>query len=252
MARRYITLASLTAIAGALFALSADFASSQAGLRQTSGYTLTEKRPDRSTAERFQFDYVNPDDPGGKPRPVRQVVTILPHTARFDVSAPDSCTAGDEELMARGSDGCPSDSAIGGGVVTVDTGLPGDARIVTADVEFFNNAHDPDGEFIYLNTVRGSGARTVIRADVTQRRTVTKVDALPGAPPDGGAIDTVDVEVADVSRVVDGKRRHYITTPGRCPSDRRWIARVSFVYEDGVTQTLPTTNRCSRPSRRSR
>jgi hypothetical protein len=220
--------------------------------RQTASYTLTEKRPGLSTAEHFKFDYVNPDDPGGKPPAVRKVVTLLPHTARYDVSVPGSCTASDEELMTRGADACPEDSAIGGGVVTVDTGLPGDARIVTADVKFFNNAQDPDGEFIYVNTVRGTGARTVIRADVTQRKTVTNAGMLPGTPPDGGSIDTVDIEVANVSRVIDGRRRNYITTPKRCPSDRRWITSVSFTYDGDVTQTVPTASKCSRPSRRSR
>jgi hypothetical protein len=251
-ARRDLTLATLVAAVIALLAVSADHAASQAGLRQTSIYTLTEKRPNQSTAERFRFDYVNPDDADAKPPAVRRVETILPHTARYDASVPGSCTASDEELMAQGSDVCPADSAIGGGVVTVDTGLPGAARIVTADVEFLNNAEDPDGEFIYLNTVRGTGARTVIRADVTLRKTITVVDTLPGAPPEGGSIDTVDVQVANVSRVIDGKRRHYITTPKRCPADGRWIARVSFSYGDGVTQTMPTSNRCSRPARKPR
>jgi hypothetical protein len=245
-ARRH-PIAALLGGAALLFALPADFAASQAGMRQTSSYTLTEKRPDRSTAERFRFDYVNPDDPDGKPRAVRRVVTLLPHTARYDPTAPGSCTASDEELTARGAEACPADSVIGGGVVTIDTGLPGSARIVTADVVFFNNAHDPKGEFIYLNTVRGSGARTVIRADVTLRKTITDAGMLPGTPPEGGAIDTVDFEVANVSRVVDGKRRHYITTPKRCPAERRWTAKVSFSYEDGVTQTVPTTSRCTRP-----
>lgn len=241
--------ATLLAAAGALLALGAGSASSQEdSLRQTSSYTLTEQRPARSTAERFQFDYVDPGDPEAKPPAVRRVVTILPHTARYDPSVPGSCTADDAELMARGGAACPPDSAIGGGVVTVDTGAPGPGRIVTADVEFFNNAQDPDGEFIYVNTVRGSGARTVIRADVTLRKTVTDAGMLPGTPPDGGAIDTVDVEVANVSRVIDGRRRNYITNPRRCPPDGRWIARVSFTYADGVTQTMPTSNRCTRRS----
>ena len=132
-ARRH-PIAALLGGAALLFALPADFAASQAGMRQTSSYTLTEKRPDRSTAERFRFDYVNPDDPDGKPRAVRRVVTLLPHTARYDPTAPGSCTASDEELTARGAEACPADSVIGGGVVTIDTGLPGSARIVTADV----------------------------------------------------------------------------------------------------------------------
>jgi hypothetical protein len=237
----------LLASVGALLAMCAGAALAQDGPRQTSSYTLSGKLPGQSTGERFQFDYVDPAEPGAKPPAVRRVETILPHTARYDPSVPGSCTADDAELMARGADACPPDSAIGGGVVTVDTGAPGEARIVTADVKFFNNAEDPGGEFIYLNTVRGSGARTVIRADVTLRKTVTAVDMLPGTPPEGGVIDTVDVQVSDVSRVIDGRRRHYITNPRRCPADGRWIARVTFVYEDGVSQTVPTVNRCKRP-----
>jgi hypothetical protein len=242
------TIGRLCAIAaiGALVALCAAVASAQDGARQTSESTLTAKLPGKSTGERFRFDYVNPDDPEAKPPAVRRVETILPHTARYDASVPGSCTATDAELQLRGAEACPPDSAIGGGVVTVDTGVPGEGRIVTADVEFFNNAEDPDGEFIYLNTVRGGDARTVIRADVTQRRTITEVGMLPGVPPEGGVIDTVDVRVANVSREVNGKRRHYITTPKRCPSSGQWITRVSFAYEDGVEQTVPTANRCVR------
>ena len=248
-ARRQLPLA--VAVASALAAAGPGaMAAAGPGSRQTARYALTATLPGQSTSEHFQFDYVNPDDPAGKPPAVRRVETILPHGARYDTSAPGSCTADDAELTLRGSEACPPDSAIGGGVVTVDTGLPGDARIVTADVRFFNNAQDPDGEFIYLNTVRGTGVRTVIRADVTQRRTITEVGTLPGAPPDGGVIDTVDVEVAGVSRIVDGKRRRYITTPKRCPG--AWIARVTFVYEDGVSQTVPTANRCTRRGPRSR
>jgi hypothetical protein len=248
-ARANTRLGWLMAVAGALLGIYVAAASAGDGSRQTATYELSQKRPAHSTAERFRFDYVNPDDPAAKPPAVRRVETILPHTARYDASVPGSCTADDAELMRRGSEACPPDSAIGGGVVTVDTGLPGEARIVTVDVEFFNNAEDPDGEFIYLNTVRGGGARTVIRADVTQRKTVTEVGALPGAPPDGAAIDTVDVTVSDVSRTVGGKRRHYITTPRRCPAGRRWTARVTFVYDDGVSQTVPTVKRCTRRAR---
>ena len=229
-----------------LIAVSAALAPAAESPYQTSSYTLSEKRTARPTAERFQFDYVNPDDPDAKPPAVTQVVTILPRGARYDTSAPGSCTASDEELELQGAAACPADSAIGGGVVTVDTGAPGPGRIVTADVEFFNNAEDPDGEFIYVNTIRGSGARTVIRADVTRRRTITNVDMLPGTPPDGGAIDTVDVTVAKVVRRVGGKRRAYITTPRRCPRSRRWIAKVRFSYGDDYSQTVATPNRCKR------
>src|SRR5207247_6235597 len=145
-----------------------------------------------------------------------------------DPSVPGSCTASDAELMALGAQACPEDSAIGGGVVTVDTGFPGPARIVTADVEFFNNASDPQGEFIYLNTVRGSGARTVIRADVRRRKTITEASMLPGTPPDGGAIDNVDLTVL----AAGSGSGDYITTPRRCPARGFWTTHVRFTYAD--------------------
>ncbi len=213
--------------------------------RQTSSYTLTEQRPNSPTSEHFVFDYVNPDDPNAKPPAVRKVVTILPRGARFDTSAPELCTASDAELMAQGGAACPAGSAIGGGVVTVDTGFSGEARYITADVEFFNN----DDEFIYVNTVRGSGARTIIRAAVERRQTITDAGMLPGTPPDGGAIDTVDVRVENVSN--DG--RNYITTPRVCrgrKSDPHWTTRVQFTYADGVTQTVPTQTPCARGAKR--
>ena len=207
--------------------------------RQASSYLLTEQRPSRGTSELFVFDYVNPDDPDAKPPAVRKVTTILPRGAYYDTAAPALCTASDAELTAEGGDACPAESAIGGGVITVDTGAPGPERYVTADVEFFNNTD----EFIYVNTVRGTGARTVIRAAVERDRTITNADMLPGTPPDGGAIDTVDIRVENVS---SGKR-DYITTPPVCrgrKGDRHWTARVQFTYADGVTQTVPTKTPC--------
>lgn len=214
--------------------------------RQTASYTLSKKRAGASTAEHFVFDYVNPADPQAKPPAVRRVTTILPKGGRYDTSAPEQCTASDAELTAAGGSACPEGSRLGGGLVTVDTGAPGPGRIVEADVEFFNN----EDEFIYLNTVRGSGARTVIRAEVTRRRTITDAPMLPGTPPDGGAIDTVDVVVDDVSRVVDGERRNYITTPRRCPKDRTWTARVRFEYDGGYSQTTGTENPCRKRKQR--
>jgi hypothetical protein len=208
--------------------------------RQESHYTLSQHRPHHGTSEHFVFDYRNPDDPSGKPPAVRRVVTILPRHAHYDPSIPGSCKASDAELMALGGQACPRNSAIGGGVVTVDTGAPGPGRIVTADVEFFNNATDRRGEFIYVNTVRGTDARTVIRANVKRRKTVTNAGMLPGTPPDGGAIDTVDLKVS----AVHSKSGNYITTPRRCPARGFWKTKVRFTYADDVTQTVPDHSRC--------
>jgi hypothetical protein len=235
-----------------VLAVAAGTASAVDSPYQTSSYTLTQKRIARPTGEHFKFDYVNPDDPDAKPPAVQKVVTVLPRGGRYDPSVPGSCTAGDEELMASGAAACPEDSAIGSGVITVDTGVPGPGRIVTADAQFFNNAEDPDGEFIYLNTIRDTGARTVVRADATRRRTITTAPLLPGTPPDGGSIDTVDVKVTRVVRTVDGVRRSYITTPPGCPRSRTWLARVRFIYGDDYSQVVATPNPCRRPAEEAR
>jgi hypothetical protein len=212
------------------------------GSRQTSSYTLSQQKPGKSTSEHFVFDYVNPDDPDAKPPAVRRVITVLPLKAHYDTAAPARCTASDAELMADGASACPAGSALGGGTITADTGFDGPARIIESDVEFFNNAD----EFIYLITTRGSGARLVIRADVTRRKTITEADMLPGAPPDGTAVDQVDVKVGPFSTVRDGVRRNYITTPAHCPRRGYWVTAVRFVYADGVGQTVKNRVRCDR------
>ena len=86
----------------------------------------------------------------------------------------------------------------------------------------------------------------MVRADVTRRRTITEAPMLPGTPPDGGAIDTVDVEVLRIARTIDGRRRAYIRTPRKCPEDRTWTAKVRFTYGDDYSQTVPTDNPCRR------
>lgn len=83
----------------------------------------------------------------------------------------------------------------------------------------------------------------MIRADVTRRETITESGLLPGTPPDGGAIDTVDLSVTELS---DGQR-NYVTTPARrC----HWNMRLEFTYADGETQALKNPSPCKRKRHR--
>ncbi len=221
--------------AGAPVALAGD-----AGSYQRAKLKFTNGAPATSTGLRLGIDYTNPSDPEAKPPAVRRVVLRLARGARIDTTAPAACMASDPELIAMGEAACPPDSMVGKGVVTVDTGVPGPERFVTADVAFFNNDH----ELIYLNTVRGSEARTVIRADVRRRVVVTEAPMLPGTPPDGGAIDTVHVHFPALSRRVDGVRHSYATTPRSCPVRGFWKNRLEFTYDGDVTQTVTSHSPC--------
>ncbi|MGH2981625.1 MAG: hypothetical protein ACRDKV_06250 [Solirubrobacterales bacterium] len=225
---------------GALFLLwiVAVSAGNPGASRQTAELTFGKKKPGVGTGLFVNIDYMNPDDPGAKPPAVRRVVERLAKGARLDTSVPDACTASDAELMALGEPACPAASKVGEGVVTVDSGLPGPARFVTADVDFFNNTN----QLIYLNTVRGTAARTVIRASVSSDAVTTDVALLPGTPPDGAAIDTVHAHFPPLVR--DGQA--YATTPPRCPRSRLWVNRVSFTYADGVQQSVDSPTPCKK------
>jgi hypothetical protein len=242
----------LTAILAAGAALAAGQAVSTAGTyttpdqtRQTANLVFKNERPGKPTGLTLDIDYVNPADPEAKPPAVRRVVTVLAKGARYDTSVPELCEASDAELQAMGESACPQGSKVGKGEVTVDSGFPGPGRIVNATVDFFNNTK----ELIFLNTVSGTEARTVIRGQMTRRKITTDVQMLPGTPPDGGAIDTVHI---DDRRIVAGKgaeRSAYITTPGRCPRDGDWTNRVRFTYSDGVTQVVKSDSPCEDPKR---
>jgi hypothetical protein len=234
--RRAILICALALLACAAVAIAQDYAG-----RQQASIEFSTGKPASPATEQISIDYVNPDDPGAKPPAVRKVETVLQGGARFDTTGIEQCTAPDAELMAQGEAACPPESKVGEGVTTVDTGFEGPGRIVEADVDFFNNDH----ELIFLTTVKPSGAHTVIRADVFKRRTVTEVDMLPGTPPDGGAIDTVSIELGRIEEDTS-----YITTPPRCPKRRSWVNRIRFTYADGQTQETTNEVPCRKPRKR--
>lgn len=212
------------------------------GPRQEATLEFTTKKPGSPSGQILEIDYRNPHDPDAKPPAVRRVVATLARGGRYDTSIPAPCPASDAELMLLGKGACPPGAVVGGGEVTVDTGFPGPARIIAATVELLNDAN----ELIFLSTIRGSSVRVVTRTTVTRRRTIAMTPFLPGTPPDGAAIDTVEVELA---RIMGGRRtgRAYITTPPRCPARGYWVNRIAFTYDDGVTQRVRSKSPCRRP-----
>lgn len=204
--------------------------------RQEAKFQFTTEKADKPSGLRLDIDYVNPDDRDAKPPAVRRVVEILAQGARIDTSVPRLCQASDAELIAEGESACPRGSRVGDGTIRIDTGLPGPERFIDADVVFLNNTD----ELIFVSTERDTGNRVVTRSQVDRRRIVNNAPPLPGAPPDGAALDEVH---AELDKIVDGSEA-YIRTPTSCPQDRRWTNRIRFTYSDGVSQTETMGNRC--------
>jgi hypothetical protein len=221
----------------ALFGLAAaTVAWGGAGPRERATLKFNRERPAKSTGAKLAIDYRNPDDPNAKPPAVRKVVIKAARGTRIDTSVPGLCTASDAELIALGAAACPDKSRVGGGVVTVDTGFPGPGRIITSDVTLLNNT----GQLILLTEDRGTNARLVTRSTIAGRRLKTEAPPLPGTPPDGGAIDTVDLHLKRVTR----PGHAYLRTPRRCPARGAWINRLRFTYADGVTEHVRNRSRC--------
>ena len=214
------------------------FVAAQApGDRQDAFLDFTTAKPGKPSGLELEIDYFDPNDPEAKPPAVRKVVERLPKRARFDTSAPALCTASDAELMASGASACSADSVVGAGVLTLDTGVPGPARFMTADVVFLNN----EDELIFVNTIRGTTTRVVTRSEVRKRRVINRAPFLPGLPPDGTAIDTVDVSFP-VTTSESGDP--YIATPRRCPQRGFRTSLIKFTYDDGVKQVDRTRWSC--------
>jgi hypothetical protein len=231
MLRRIATTTAL-----ATFALVAHASAQPEPVRQTYSDVFTTDVPGASTGRTYAIDYLKPGDPDGKPHAFSHLRVELAEGARFDTSAIPQCKASDAELMAAGPSACPPESQVGSDETVVDTGAPGPARYSDADFAFFNNAN----QLILVATVRGSGARLVIRGQIGERTLDIENPMIPGTPPDGGA--------AKSQRGRFVAQSNYITTPPTCPASGYWVNRVVYTYRDGVEQSAESRSPCRRPA----
>lgn len=215
--------------------------------RQDYEAELTSKRPSTSTGFRQTIEYVNPDDPDGKPYAVEQIVFRLPRGSRIDTSVPAQCKASEAEFQLEGEGACPLETQVGNGFLSIDFGagagpLP---RVVENDVSFFNN----EDELILFTESTNTGqppVRTAGRIEVRRRTFVSRVPPLPGVPPPTpfAAIKNVLNRLEAVTRGSGRAREAYITTPSNCPRSGHWTVTATFTYRDGVVQTERSTTPC--------
>ena len=202
--------------------------------RQTYSERFTTDVPGASTGRMYAIDFFNPDDPEAKPHSFSHLHVELAEGARFDTSALPWCEASDAELMAVGAGACPPESRVASDETVIDTGLPGPGRYSTTDIVFFNN----DRELVLIATIRDTGVRVVLRAQVGENTIDLDVPMLPGTPPDGGA--------AKSQRGQWEAREGFLTTPPTCPESGFWVNRITWTYRDGVTQTAESRSPCER------
>jgi len=229
-------------LATALAALAVQASAVSEPARQTYSERFTTDVPGASTGRTYAIDWVNPDDPEGKPQSFSHLHVELAEGARFDTSAIPYCEASDAELMAAGASACPPESKVATDETLVDTGFSGPGRYFTVDIVFFNNKN----ELIVFATVRENGLRVVLRGQVGRNTIDLDVPMLPGTPPDGGAATSQRGQWDPRSSVRDGGQANYLTTPPTCPASGFWVSRVTYTYRDGVEQTAESKSPCRR------
>src|SRR5947209_10826070 len=102
-------------------------------------FQLTSHEPGTATATGATLHVVYPDDgPGGKPKPVSRGVYEFPAGTSIDESAVPVCSASDAEFELLGPRACASDTALGGGGITVDTGLGAPIDPFALDDQYFH------------------------------------------------------------------------------------------------------------------
>ena len=181
-------------------------------------------------------------DPHAKPQPLRKLVLETPAGTVFDGGALPACSASDAELMIEGTAACPAASTVGGGTLSVITGVGVPVDPVETDATLFNSG---DGVIEVFTQQGGHQVLGTDRGKFSNGNTYTANPPLiPGGPPDGQtAVREVHFTFATPAH---RSHRSFITTPPTCPAGGHWTSRLTAVFADGVSSTATSTTPCAR------
>jgi hypothetical protein len=216
--------------------------------RQAASLKYTTTTPSAATGSVLSIDWVNPNDPNAKPYAIKTLIVQFAPGSTLDTSVPEQCKASDAQLEAEGAAACPPASQVASGTIVTDSG--GNAgpfpRFIDVAATNFNNQGEVIGIGDATNAPIVPGVtRTVTRSQVTGNSFSTDFPAFrTGSPPDGfNALKSLRVTAAAIAR--DG--RAYGRTPATCPASGSWTNKLTFVYQDGVTQTVLSDSPCTSP-----
>ncbi len=204
-------------------------------------YQLTSHQPGTPTGAMLHVVY--PDTgPGGKPKPVSKGVYEFPRGTMINERAVPVCSASDAQFQLEGYQACPADTNLGGGGITVDTGVGRPFDPLPLNDRYF---HGP-GQLITVFTAHGTpGPVLQVNRLKIHGSTIIDLPSLPpGYPPRTKTVaKQVDQEIIPVVTPAGA----FMTTPSTCPASHVWIARLTITYEDGTIDTATSQTPCSSP-----
>jgi hypothetical protein len=203
---------------------------------------FTTQTPGASSGRTEFGDFVDPDNPEGKPHAAQRVVLKLAEGARFNTAAIPRCAANDAALMTSGPSACPENTRVGQGPVVVDTGVDGPTRLVPVEFTAFN-AQDA---LILVGKLSEDGGYIAIRGVVDDDTLTIDFPPIPGSPPEGGALKSERIVFSERSDAATGAA--YLRTPPACPASGQWVNTLTYTYRDGVTEAVTSASPCQQKS----
>jgi len=204
-------------------------------------FQLTFHRPASATGAVLHIVYPN-DGPGGKPKPVREGVYAFPAGTKIDERALPVCAASDAQFDLLGFSACLPSTALGGGGITVDTGLGAPVDPFALDDRYF---HGP-GELITVFVAHGTpGPVLQVNRLKIEGSTIIDLPSLPPGYPPG--TDTVAKQVDQAIALASSGGRAFMTTPPTCPPTGNWISRLTITYQDGTVDSETSATPCDAP-----
>ena len=232
----------LLAIAVVTAAIAAPGAS--AGPRVDYKQMFTTRVPGKSTGTDTRLLYKRPNDPEGKPSPVRREEFTYPAGTTYDESVVPDCTASDEAIRVFGKSACPDASWIGGGDgdTTMSGFNPG------AEDPLDMDAWDDAGvQVAYGRSHDFPAIGGVARGHRKGQTIVIELPSAPGGPPDG---ESALRRLHHVFPPRSAGKRALIRTPRKCPRSGHWTFRGRFTFADGAVERDVYRMRCKRPARK--
>jgi hypothetical protein len=212
--------------------------------RQSAVFTFTATTPGAPSGTRLEVRWRDPEKPDEKPPAVRTMITRFHPGTVIDTAAVAQCTASDAEMLLRGAPACPQDSVLGPGGFIADNG---DTSLVPRYATFATTMINNRDELITLSEMIDPAFQPQFRMVNRQAaRDGAYVTEFPVIPMSGDPADPytglASMWARGEPRGRDG--RTYLRTPPTCPPGGYWTNTMTFVYRDGVEQSVQTQSRC--------
>jgi hypothetical protein len=227
------------------------------GTQQTYTISYTGKKPATSVGVSFSLTSKDPTNTQafGQPNPARTVEIDFPPGAQIDSTAVPQCKATDLDFQNKGASACPSNTKVGSGTASANTGFGPPITEIPANITAYNGKNTL---ILYVVPQGGASNPFVIRSTITGAKSHPKLTTKvapncipPGRPTDNPPCGGKEAPL-DSFKLSEGKRQSgkgkkqkiYLKTPKTCPKSKNWVFSAKITYRDDPPKTLTAKSPC--------